>query len=176
MEARTRPGRINGCSSPLAVMRERGRKIGTVDFGHAADAFDESDVTMEWYDYLFKGINNRFATGRPVKIFVMGKNEWREEAEWPLSRAKSTPTTYTRTAERIPPAAMELFPPEHRKPSPPTATFMIRRTQFPPRGGRFVAIAIIQPGLATSRRLSAARMCWCIRLLRLPRIQKLRVR
>ena len=67
-----------------------GRKIGTVDFGHAADAFDEGDVTMEWYDYLFKGINNRFATGRPVKIFVMGKNEWREEAEWPLSRAKST--------------------------------------------------------------------------------------
>jgi uncharacterized protein len=65
------------------------RKIGTVDFGPAG-AFDESDVTMEWYDYLFKGINNRFATGRPVKIFVMGKNEWREEAEWPLSRAKST--------------------------------------------------------------------------------------
>ncbi len=67
-----------------------GRKIGTVDFGPAADAFDEGDVTMEWYDYLFKGINNRFATGRPVKIFVMGKNEWRDEAEWPLSRAKST--------------------------------------------------------------------------------------
>ena len=67
-----------------------GQKIGTVDFGTAADAFDESDVTLEWYDYLFKGINNRFATGRPVKIFVMGKNEWREEAEWPLKRAKST--------------------------------------------------------------------------------------
>jgi putative CocE/NonD family hydrolase len=33
---------------------------------------------------------NRFATGRPVKIFVMGKNEWREEEEWPLHRAKST--------------------------------------------------------------------------------------
>ena len=37
-----------------------------------------------------QGINNRFTTGRPVKIFVMGKNEWRDEAEWPLSRAKST--------------------------------------------------------------------------------------
>jgi putative CocE/NonD family hydrolase len=67
-----------------------GRKIGTVDFGAAADAFDESDVTLEWYDYLFKGTANRFATGRPVKIFVMGKNEWREEPEWPLRRAKST--------------------------------------------------------------------------------------
>jgi hypothetical protein len=67
-----------------------GRKIGTVDFGSAAAAFDEGDVTLEWYDYLFKGARNRFATGRPVKIFVMGKNEWREEEEWPLSRAKST--------------------------------------------------------------------------------------
>jgi uncharacterized protein len=67
-----------------------GRKIGVVDFGPAAAAFDESDVTLEWYDYLFKGAMNRFATGRPVKIFVMGKNEWREEEEWPLRRAKST--------------------------------------------------------------------------------------
>jgi uncharacterized protein len=67
-----------------------GRKIGTVDFGPAADTFDESDVTLEWYDYLFKGAMNRFPTGRPVKIFVMGKNEWREEEEWPLRRAKST--------------------------------------------------------------------------------------
>jgi uncharacterized protein len=67
-----------------------GRKIGAVDFGPAAGAFDESDVTLEWYDYLFKGARNHFATGRPVKIFVMGKNQWREEEEWPLRRARST--------------------------------------------------------------------------------------
>jgi putative CocE/NonD family hydrolase len=27
---------------------------------------------------------------KPVKIFVMGKNEWRDEEDWPLARAKST--------------------------------------------------------------------------------------
>lgn len=67
-----------------------GRKIGDVDFGPAAAEFDENDVTLDWYDYLFLGKQNQFAGNKPVKIFVMGKNEWRNEASWPLERAKST--------------------------------------------------------------------------------------
>ena len=35
-------------------------------------------------------MQNEFATGKPVKIFVMGANQWREEDDWPLARAKST--------------------------------------------------------------------------------------
>ncbi len=64
-----------------------GRKIGDVDFGAAAAQFDEDDVTLAWYDYLFKGAQNEFAK-KPVRIFVMGTNEWRDEDEWPLKRAK----------------------------------------------------------------------------------------
>ncbi|MGC2403742.1 MAG: CocE/NonD family hydrolase [Acidobacteriaceae bacterium] len=67
-----------------------GRKIGSVDFGPAADEFDESNLTLEWYDYLFEGRKNRFAAGQPVTIFVMGRNQWRAEPEWPLRRAKTT--------------------------------------------------------------------------------------
>lgn len=67
-----------------------GRKIGAVDFGPAAEKYDDNDITLEWYDYLFQGKQNEFATGKPVKIFVMGKNEWRDEEAWPLERAKST--------------------------------------------------------------------------------------
>jgi putative CocE/NonD family hydrolase len=67
-----------------------GRKIGDVDFGPAAAEFDEAAVTLEWYDFLFKGKRNRFATGKPVRIFVMGNNAWRDEPEWPLTRARST--------------------------------------------------------------------------------------
>jgi hypothetical protein len=67
-----------------------GRKIGAVDFGPAAAEFDENNVTLDWYDYLFKGKQNEFATSKPVKIFVMGKNEWRDEESWPLERAKAT--------------------------------------------------------------------------------------
>jgi putative CocE/NonD family hydrolase len=63
--------------------------IGAVDFGPAAAEFDENDVTLDWYDYLFLGKQNQFA-GKPVRIFVMGKNEWRDEEAWPLERAKAT--------------------------------------------------------------------------------------
>jgi uncharacterized protein len=65
-----------------------GRKIGDVDFGPAAE-FDENEITLKWYDYLLKGVQNEFA-GKPVKIFVMGANRWREEDDWPLARAQST--------------------------------------------------------------------------------------
>jgi putative CocE/NonD family hydrolase len=64
-----------------------GPRIGDVDFGPASHV-DEDEVTLHWYDYLFKGAHNEFA-GKPVKIFVMGTNQWRDEDEWPLARAKS---------------------------------------------------------------------------------------
>ncbi len=67
-----------------------GRKIGELDFGPEAEKFDEAAVTLRWYDFLFKGVQNDFATGKRVKIFVMGTNQWREEDDWPLARAKTT--------------------------------------------------------------------------------------
>ena len=66
-----------------------GRKIGDVDFGEAAAEYDENDLTLKWYDFLFKNSKNEFA-GKPVKIFVMGANQWREEDDWPLARAQNT--------------------------------------------------------------------------------------
>ena len=66
-----------------------GRNIGEVDFGAAAEEFSESDVTLRWYDYLLKGVQNEFA-GKPVRLFVMGANEWRNEDTWPLARARAT--------------------------------------------------------------------------------------
>jgi hypothetical protein len=66
-----------------------GRTIGEVDFGPDAP-FDENEITLDWYDYLFLGKQNQFANGKPVKIFVMGENKWRDEEAWPLERAKLT--------------------------------------------------------------------------------------
>jgi len=65
-----------------------GPKIGEVDFGPESHV-DEDAVTLAWYDYLFKDAKNEFA-GKPVKIFVMGANQWREEDDWPLARAQAT--------------------------------------------------------------------------------------
>ena len=67
-----------------------GRKIGTVDFEPEAEKVNENETTLHWYDFLFKGVQNEFAGAKPVKIFVMGVNQWREEGEWPLARAKTT--------------------------------------------------------------------------------------
>ncbi len=66
-----------------------GRKIGDVDFGPVAE-FDEDQVMLAWYDHLFKNASNEFASPKPVRIFVMGANQWRDEDDWPLPRARET--------------------------------------------------------------------------------------
>ena len=66
-----------------------GRKIGAVDFGEKLPV-DDDEGMFRWYDWLLKGEANGVEKEKPVKIFVMGRNEWREEDDWPLERAKST--------------------------------------------------------------------------------------
>ena len=65
------------------------RKVGAVDFGEKLP-IDADAMMLRWYDWLLKGEANGVEQEKPVKIFVMGKNEWREEDDWPLTRAKST--------------------------------------------------------------------------------------
>jgi uncharacterized protein len=66
-----------------------GQKIGAVDFGPAAAEFDENTIAIQWYDYLFLGKQNAFS-GKPVRIFVMGENKWRNEDAWPPPNARQT--------------------------------------------------------------------------------------
>jgi putative CocE/NonD family hydrolase len=67
-----------------------GRRIGDVDFGPHALENPYVDVILDWYDYLFKGLHNQFSTDKPVKVFVMGVNEYRQEDDWPPPQAKYT--------------------------------------------------------------------------------------
>jgi putative CocE/NonD family hydrolase len=67
-----------------------GRKIGDLDFGQSAADYSEDDTVLSWYDFQFKGIQNKWATSKPVRIFVMGTNTWRDEETWPLSTAQET--------------------------------------------------------------------------------------
>jgi putative CocE/NonD family hydrolase len=59
-----------------------------VDFGPAAEQVDSEEVMLRWYDAILKGEKNGAEQEKPVKIFVMGKNVWREEDDWPLARAE----------------------------------------------------------------------------------------
>ncbi|MGA9508454.1 MAG: CocE/NonD family hydrolase [Candidatus Sulfotelmatobacter sp.] len=67
-----------------------GRRIGDVDFGPHAVENVYTDVILDWYDFLFKGVKNQFATDKPVKLFVMGANEYRQEDDWPPPQARRT--------------------------------------------------------------------------------------
>jgi uncharacterized protein len=67
-----------------------GRRIGDVDFGPHATENGYTDVILDWYDFLLKGIKNEFVTDKPVKLFVMGANEYRQEDDWPPPQAHAT--------------------------------------------------------------------------------------
>ena len=64
-------------------------KVGDVTFGEAA-RIDDDDMLLRWADWSLKGVANEYATGAPVRLFVMGDNVWRDEQDFPLARARST--------------------------------------------------------------------------------------
>ena len=60
--------------------------IGDVDFGPDA-GLDYGDLLLRWYDHWLRDGDASVMDTAPVRIFVMGTNRWRNEQEWPLSRA-----------------------------------------------------------------------------------------
>ena len=69
-------------------------KTGDIDFGPSARSGDQvfpmEELRLRWFDYVLKGVANGLENEKPVKIFVMGRNAWRDEDDWPLARAKDT--------------------------------------------------------------------------------------
>ena len=51
---------------------------------------DVIEMHMHWYDQRLKGIDTGVDEEAPIKLFVMGKNTWRDEYEWPLERTEWT--------------------------------------------------------------------------------------
>jgi uncharacterized protein len=61
---------------------------GDLDFGPAA-ALDVAGMDLAWFrHWLQDGPDPGWA---PVRIFVMGENQWRDEQEWPLARTEFIP-------------------------------------------------------------------------------------
>ncbi len=58
---------------------------GDIDFG-ANSMVDLEALELRWFDYWLKGIDNGIVDEPPIKLFIMGINEWRDEHEWPLAR------------------------------------------------------------------------------------------
>ena len=47
-------------------------------------------LQKRWFDYWLNGKDNGMMREKPVSIFVMGLNRWREENDWPLKRTRPT--------------------------------------------------------------------------------------
>jgi hypothetical protein len=60
------------------------QRLGELDFGPQA-LIDLRAAELAWLDRWLKGIESEQAQPG-VRIFVMGENRWRDEAEWPLAR------------------------------------------------------------------------------------------
>ncbi|MDP6402883.1 MAG: CocE/NonD family hydrolase, partial [SAR202 cluster bacterium] len=63
---------------------------GNVDFGKAS-LLDLQEVELRWFDHWLKGVDNGAEQDAPLRIFVMGTDQWRDEQEWPLARTVYTP-------------------------------------------------------------------------------------
>lgn len=48
------------------------------------------DRQLRWYDYWLKDIPNGIDREPPIRIYVMGAEQWRDENEWPLKRTRFT--------------------------------------------------------------------------------------
>jgi putative CocE/NonD family hydrolase len=60
--------------------------VGQVDMGFRSSpvSVDLDGMQLDFFDSWLKGKQNGAAGGAPVRIYVMGLNQWREEKEWPL--------------------------------------------------------------------------------------------
>ena len=66
------------------------QRFPQVDYGPNAMA-PVRNFQMEWFDRWTRTPQTQMAERAPVKLFTMGSNQWRDEAEWPLARTRYTP-------------------------------------------------------------------------------------
>ena len=64
--------------------------VGELEFPENAQ-IDEGEISEKWFDHWLKGEITGIEEWSPYRIYVMGRNEWRDEQEWPLARTQFTP-------------------------------------------------------------------------------------
>ena len=144
---------------PHGVMAQP-TKLGEVEFGPSAQ-IDLTGAILRWFDHWLKGIDTGLMSEPPVRIFVMGANRWRDEADWPPQRAQRVKIFSTARGGRIASlATARCRPPSLPAKSPAIATRRTRCARFrssPSRRSRRSAAPTI------TARSSAAMTCWFTR-------------
>ena len=118
---------------------------GEVAFGASAD---RDFAELRWFDYVIKGIPTEFVGDKPVQIFVMGKNVWRGEDDWPLARAKAT---------RYHLRAGGVLAEQNAENGPPDSFVYDPRDPVPTRGGAVVGDPSLPAGAVDQRPVESRR-------------------
>jgi len=95
-------------------------KSGERDFGAAAP-INYDELILRWMDRYLRNVDNGVDREKPVRLFVMGDNAWRDEDSWPLTRAKET--SYYLNAESAA-SRVGTLNSALRAPSPRTSEFV----------------------------------------------------
>lgn len=77
-------------------------RLGEVDYG--PEALREDTAHRRWLDCLLHGRAPSDFMEKPVRLFVMGINRWRDEDDWPLPGTRYTPL-YLHGGGRLSPEA-----------------------------------------------------------------------
>jgi len=71
-------------------VQETGKtQSGQREFGPAA-RIDYDQVVLRWMDHYLRGTTNGVEREKPVRLFVMGEDHWRNEESWPPAEIKAT--------------------------------------------------------------------------------------
>ncbi len=88
-----RSGSVKARKSMLVIgpwIHTSGSKFDDVDFGKESGFMQNVKLILSWYNHWLKNMDNDITDEGPIKIFVMGINQWRSENEWPLARTRFT--------------------------------------------------------------------------------------
>jgi uncharacterized protein len=107
--------------------------VGERDLGDAR--LDYYRIYLAWFDHWLRGISNDVLKMPKIQIYVMGKNQWRGENEWPLARTRFTKYylhSGGRANTRYGNGTLELSPPSQESPD---SFIYDPRTPVPSLGG-----------------------------------------
>jgi hypothetical protein len=65
-------------------------KVGDLNFGKES-VINLRELQTKWFDYWLRGEKTGADVWPAFRIFVMGRNQWRDEQQWPLERTEFTP-------------------------------------------------------------------------------------
>ena len=112
---------------------------GDIDFGPDSP-IELHQHLLDWFDYWMKQKDTGIKEKPPVLIFVMGKNQWRYENEWPLKRTQYTKFHFHsngRANSRHGDGSLSLIPPQDE---PLDSYIYDPKNPVPTRGGNTLII------------------------------------